>query len=282
LDYAANVVAHWPTAHIQARFIANCGENRVDPDERLRDFLDEDVEPDEFWTKAEQNLLDRNVRLLFIADIIPPELQRIVEFLNDQMDKTEVLAIEIKQFVSQQGLKSLVPRVIGQTAKARDKKPGRRTKDKHDEESFFQAMVDNGSTKVDIETARRILDWCKSRFTKINWGDASFSPVLAYGDRLCNPISVYTSGKKIINATVRIRFLRLMNKNPPFDQKHKRMELLRLMNAIPGINLQEDSSDRFAHIPLARFGKSESLRQLEEVIEWILKEVMNDSNSIPN
>src|SRR6185369_3027447 len=85
LDYAANVVAHWPTAHIQARFIANCGENGIDPDDRLRDFLDEDVEPDEFWSKAEQNLQDRNVRLLFVADVIPPELQRIIEFLNDQM-----------------------------------------------------------------------------------------------------------------------------------------------------------------------------------------------------
>jgi hypothetical protein len=99
---------------------------------------------------------------------------------------------------------------------------------------------------------------------------------------MCNPISVYTSGKKILNATVKIRFFRLMSKNPPFDQKQKRIELLRLVNAISGINLAEESIDKSAHIPLASFAKPESLSQLEAVVEWILKEVTNDLSSVPN
>jgi hypothetical protein len=61
------------------------------------------------------------VRLIFVADEIPPELRRVVEFLNRQMDPAEVLAIEVKQFVGET-LKTLVPRVLGQTETARQKK----------------------------------------------------------------------------------------------------------------------------------------------------------------
>jgi hypothetical protein len=39
--------------------------------------------------------------MLFVADEIPVELRRIVEFLNSQMNRAEVLAVEIKQFVGQ-------------------------------------------------------------------------------------------------------------------------------------------------------------------------------------
>ncbi len=45
----------------------------------------------------------------------------MVEFLNAQMDPAEVLALEIKQYIGQ-GLKTLVPRVVGQTAEAQRRK----------------------------------------------------------------------------------------------------------------------------------------------------------------
>ena len=54
-----------------------------------------DLDPDEFWRLAENNLKERRLRLLFVADTISNELRNIVEFLNEQMDHTEVLAIEV-------------------------------------------------------------------------------------------------------------------------------------------------------------------------------------------
>jgi hypothetical protein len=59
--------------------------------------------------------------MVFVADRIPPELQRIVEFLNEQMDPAEVLAIELRQFLGG-GVKTLAPRVLGQTAAAERQK----------------------------------------------------------------------------------------------------------------------------------------------------------------
>jgi hypothetical protein len=57
--------------------------------------------PETFWAMVKTNLQAGRVRLIFVADVIPPELRRIVEFLNAQMDPAEVLALEIKQYVGE-------------------------------------------------------------------------------------------------------------------------------------------------------------------------------------
>jgi hypothetical protein len=60
-----------------------------------------------------------------VSDRIPSELRRVIEFLNERMSPTEVLGIEIKQYVGGGNLKTLVPRLVGQTEEARIQKVGR-------------------------------------------------------------------------------------------------------------------------------------------------------------
>jgi hypothetical protein len=57
----------------------------------------------------------------FVADEVPVELRRVVEFLNQQMSPAEVLAVEIKQYVGRE-MKTLVSCVVGQTVEAQQKK----------------------------------------------------------------------------------------------------------------------------------------------------------------
>src|SRR5438552_1028909 len=109
LDYAANAVVYWPVDRLRERFANTHGKSA---EEELSNFLDDETEPEEFWQLATKNLQERNIRLVFVADEIPPELQRIIEFLNEQMKSTEVLGVEIKQYVREQQ-KALAPRVIG-------------------------------------------------------------------------------------------------------------------------------------------------------------------------
>lgn len=121
LDYAANAIIYWPIEKIKAEFETNCKNQGLNPEEVLAEFLGNKTEQGQFWQQAKTNLQAGKVRLVFVADLIPPELKRIVEFLNAQMDPAEVLAVEIKQYVGK-GLKSLVPKIIGQTAEAQQKK----------------------------------------------------------------------------------------------------------------------------------------------------------------
>ena len=60
---------------------------------------------------------------MFVADDIPKELRRLVEFLNEKMTNIEVIAVEVKQFLGD-GLRAVVPRAIGLTEKSREGKPG--------------------------------------------------------------------------------------------------------------------------------------------------------------
>lgn len=122
LDYAANAVVYWPVEVVRARFNARCELEKREPNAVLQDALAIGEEgAEDFWQKVKTNLQAGRVRLVFVADVIPTELRRVVEFLNSQMDPAEVLAVEIRQYVGQ-GLKTLVPRVFGQTAEALVKK----------------------------------------------------------------------------------------------------------------------------------------------------------------
>jgi hypothetical protein len=144
LDYAANAVVYWSIDKVIAEFEATCERRNQDPTDALAEHLDGDADTDAFCQDVKTNLQAGRVRLVFVADHIPPELQRIVEFLNGQMNPAEVLAVEVRQFAGK-NLKTLVPRVLGQTALAQQKKSASRTsKKKWDEPSFLGALEKNG------------------------------------------------------------------------------------------------------------------------------------------
>lgn len=128
LDYAANGVRYWPLEQLRSRFEHTAQAREREPELMLAEFLGEDADVDAFWQQIEANLRGGRVRMLFIADRIPPELQRIVEFLNEQMSPAEVLAVEVQQYRGE-GVRTLVPRLMGATATAqrskgvRDRRP---------------------------------------------------------------------------------------------------------------------------------------------------------------
>ena len=80
-------------------FEENCKSKNLDPEIEINNFLESSVAVEDFWKQVKTNLQAGKVMLIFVADMIPSELQRIVEFLNEQMDPAEVLAFEIKQFL---------------------------------------------------------------------------------------------------------------------------------------------------------------------------------------
>ena len=99
LEYAANAVVYWPVEEIRAKFDATCQAKGLNSEDALEAFLGPSEDSDAFWQKAKTNLQAGKIRMLFVADEIPKELRRIVEFLNEQMNPAEVLAVEIKQFI---------------------------------------------------------------------------------------------------------------------------------------------------------------------------------------
>jgi len=146
------------------------------------------------------NLQAGKVRLLFVADQIPPELRRVVEFLNAQMDPAEVLAVEIRQYVGEE-FKTLVPRVIGQTIEAERKRSQRA--EPWNRERFFAALATT-SPPEDVALAQAILDFAlEVSGTEVQWGRGkdwgSFNARVIVGNQRYSLFSVYTDGRFSLN-----------------------------------------------------------------------------------
>jgi hypothetical protein len=269
LEYAANAVVYWPVEEIRARFEATCQASDLDSENALAVFLGPSEDSEAFWQKVKVNMQAGKIRLLFVADEIPKELRRIVEFLNEQMVPAEVLAVEIKQFTGK-GYKSLVPRVHGQTEKAIAKKNiniGSRRQ--WDEESFFKELKSRRSIE-EAEIARKILEWARDKLPRFWWGkgkqDGSFYPVLDYNGEQYYPIAIWTYGK------IEIQFQYLMTK-PSFNDEIKRKELLNQLNQISGVKISEKSITRRPNIFLSTFKDESSLGKLLETLDWIVQEI---------
>lgn len=179
LDYAANAVVYWPIEVIIARFESTCEESGIDPDETLEEFLEGEAELDEFWEHVRTNLKAGKVRMLFVADKIPSELRRIIEFMNEQMDPAEVLGVEIKQY-SSGAQKAYVSRVVGQTAEATTRKSSTRG-EKWTEDRFKQALREK-ATEEEVAIVLDLLRFAADGpEKKPHWGTGKFTGTFSSG-----------------------------------------------------------------------------------------------------
>ena len=179
LEYAAHAVRTWKANDLRQSFEQTWQDADGGPDAKLEAFLRHDSPPkdeleadrqigaDEFWDAVATNLAARKLRLLFVADAIPVELERIVEFLNEQMSGIEVLGVEIKRFQSQSS-ETFVPRVIGQHAKMG--RPSYASRRKVSKDEFLESCDEFGR-----ELFSRILGIAHEESMLISWGDKGFS-----------------------------------------------------------------------------------------------------------
>lgn len=176
LDYAANAKAYWPEDRIRA-LAAEASGGVEALEQKLREFLSsgltaaDEIDTEAYWVSVERHLRNGEVRLLFVADNIPTELRRIIEFLNEHMPLVEVLGIEIRQYEGE-SVRALVPRVIGQTEYARQQKGGSapRPTQKTTREEFLAACP--GQSR---DFFNALLDGSEAEGYEIEWGVKGFS-----------------------------------------------------------------------------------------------------------
>ena len=121
LDYAANGVRYWPVSELRAAVSEKAESQGHSVSDHLSDVIGVDDE-EAFWSDVEANLAAGRIRMVFVADRLPEELVRVIEFLNEQMTPGEVLGVEVPQYVGG-GEQVLVPRTVGRTTEAIIKKP---------------------------------------------------------------------------------------------------------------------------------------------------------------
>lgn len=262
LDYAANGVVYWPVEVIRQQFERTCAASERDADEALREHLGRiDVDLDEFWRKVDVNLRAGRIRMVFVADVIYPELKRIVEFLNAQMSPAEVIALEIKHYTGQ-GLRTLVPRLFGRTAEAERRKNFSASSKASPrprlsyEEWFAQFAELRGREEAGV--ARTIYDWWVARggvYEVTSAQKPSMIVKFVHEGGHCWP-SIMRSNGRVTTA------LCYVMSSAPFNTVEARREVLETLQRTFGQRYGERAVDGEPYVPLALLQEPAELAKL--------------------
>jgi hypothetical protein len=268
LDYAANAATHWSVESIRAGFESRCERSGSNPNDVLADFLS-GADAEQFWGRVKTNLQAGKIRLVFAADEIPSELRRVVEFLNEQMDPAEVLALEIRQFAAD-GLATLVPTIIGNTARAKDGKRGPGPEGREWDEASVLAELRSRCGNDDAAVGSKLLEWARSRGLRIWFGrgkkDGTITPILDVKGTKQFFFAAWTYG------SVEVQF-EIMQRRPPFENIEARRELQRRLNLVPSVAIGDDALARRPSIPLATLRAESALRIFLDAFDWELEEI---------
>lgn len=265
LDYAANAVLYWPVNTIRERFEETCREQGWEPDMVVSEFIGvmssdkREGEIARLWEAVETNLRAGKIRLVFAADQIPPELRRVVEFLNEQMNPAEVIAVEIRQYVGGSGVRTLVPNVI------RSSKRGASLPNvpsiQWDRQRFMSALLERKGPEA-VVVATKILDWTPSHCPTLWWGegrkDGSCFMGLSQEGVNYYPFAIWTYGR------IQFQFQVLRQRGVSMDLIKG---LASRLNEIPGVHLPDDVLNKYPSFEVAFLRDPEQLTRFLSAIE---------------
>ena len=278
LEYAANACAFWTSERLRSVFERRCEKASLEPILELQNVsTGVDVLPDEVWEKVSSNLRQQRLRLVFIADKFSPETQRIIEFLNRQMQLTEVYAVEVRQFAGD-GMKTLVPRVLNPSVLQTDRRVvASGVGETWTPDRFYNDLRERHGDEA-VKVFRKIDKWVQeqpqlSRFFGRGKVDGSIQITHKHG----SDASMYESGDTVIvtlwtYGTVEIEFQYMVSR-PAFLAVETR-ETLRehLMNSST-LEIPMNKISKRPNIQWSQFKEQRNLDALFASIKWIIEKL---------
>lgn len=275
LEYIAHLKSEWNSKRIieegRQFWSARGGDFEIEFVNRLGFSI-----TDDFLRKIDSNLNTNKIRLLIVADEIPSELTRIIEFLNDA-SQFDVFGIEVRLFASKdKKYKMLAPHLIGFTETTKEKKE--KNSIRWDKERFFNTLA-SSSQQEKIVLAERLLVFGKELTNReVEWGvgkeRGSFTVRLVLSrDERFSLFSVYTTGHFSINIGWNANKFR--TSAPDLSETYRK----RVLNEL-GIDLNQTSWEK--GWPEADLSTLESKVDLFEIIMTdFVNEVKSKYNIIP-
>ncbi len=204
IEYAANGHRYWDKETLR-----DCAEKSATKHGRTLEVALGDLQgpecdsPDEFFDRIQQNLREGQLRLVFFLEDSPPELLSVVEFLNKQMERSDVLLVEARQYRTESG-RIVVPTLFGYTEEARLVKRSvsvvtASSRRQWDETSYFSEADEKLGDQA--RPLRILYDLLKAEGFRLDWGTGqtgSYNPKNAMLGS-CAPITVQTDGQLWLN-----------------------------------------------------------------------------------
>jgi hypothetical protein len=204
LEYAANGHYYWTRDRLMglAEQTAKARHEALDVSlAALRPTDDLSVE--DFFQRVEENLRRGQVRVVFFLEQAPFELRSVVDFLNKQMELSEVLVVEARLYEAE-GRRIVAPMLFGYTEQARLVKRsavgglGRRRWDK---DAFFKDAAAR-LTDADVAAITVVFDSAVAGGWELRWGTGKKSGSFSVMDpALCQRslLTVYSTGELSLN-----------------------------------------------------------------------------------
>ena len=205
--------------------------------------------------------------MLFVADRIPPELRKVVEFLNLQMRPAEVLAVELRQFEGG-GLRTLAPIVFGQTQETLDQKSPASAKPRRlwDETRFLEAQPFSADPAA-AATAKAVIGWMRTKADRLIFNDApaygSATAEFDVGSEAIPLMRSWTDGGIIISFAE-------LKRTPAFAELAARQELLDRLVKLPGQTLRPDAIERQTTIRFSGVSGDKGASFLA-IMDWVVE-----------
>ena len=266
LEYAANGHYYWSKEVLQGFAENTARKESLGLDEAIRSLRPtNDESTDKFFERVQNNLREGQVRLVFFLEDSPLELRSIVDFLNKQMQRSEILLVEARQYL-QETTKIVVPTLFGYTEEARRVKrtiiidtPA--TKRKWDEQRFFE-YAHQKLNSAEVEVFREFYNQCLSLFREMIWGSGATYGTLGFKDSLISqkPLITVTSYGRL--------YLNFACLNETEVAEHARDRLKQLITQRTSLSISEDYRNKYPGYSITQWGNR------AELILDCLKELM--------
>lgn len=195
LEYAANGHHYWTSEDLR-EFAESSAKNQDSDLDKTIQSIDPEINDstDDYIDAIISYLREGQIRLVFFMEEAPMELKSIVDFLNKQIQRSEVLIVEAQQYEHNE-MRVVFPSLFGYTEEARRIKKSitvnSGSRRKWDEGSFFSDL-ENKVNETDFDIVRKLYDYCLSQGFYIKWGsgsrNGSWNPVLS----TLSPKSIFT------------------------------------------------------------------------------------------
>jgi hypothetical protein len=205
LDYAANANYYWNKDDLRAAAERTAQRQGTDLETRLGSLKpDGDQSVESFFQRVEDNLREGQVRMVFFLEEAPWQLRSIVDFLNRQMERSEVLIVEARQYQDRES-RVVVPHLFGYTEEARRVKRtvsvDKRAQRHWNRDTFLQALGETVGFEA-LEPFRTFIDAMESLGAEMAWGRGTHTGSLNAkwpGIVSKSMASIYTDGKISLN-----------------------------------------------------------------------------------
>lgn len=269
LEYVANLRASTSADELRSAYEQQILGRDGEPEVALQQALGVTMSADEYWAGVGENLARGRIRGFVVADEIPEELRRIIEYLNEQLGESRFLALEVPQFKAGNGVTTLVPQIVAGSLEPPVKPAGPRPGGQWDAERIIAAIEEKGDPGA-ADATRSLLQWASDHHLGIRfgrgseWGTATLFVPIPSEPRL---VTIWVPG------TMQWPF---GSYKPPFDAIDRRRELLAKVAAISGVRWTTGTPpiapERYPATYLAPFAAPGPFGELTNVLEWLVSE----------